>query len=91
MTTAMIVRSILEGLAVIAIFIGLLNEEKLIRWEDKMIRKLRRSRRSKKAQRAKAAAARRVRFSQPGDWMHKPNRPTRAACGRLYLSKNHAA
>lgn len=91
MTTAMIVRSILEGLAIIAVFIGLLNEDRLIRWENKVLRKLRKNAKNRKAQRTKnAVSAKNVQHPLSAGWMHKPNRPARAA-GRIYSFKNHAA
>ena len=33
--------TILEAMAVLAVFVGLLNEKKIIRWEDRMIEKVR--------------------------------------------------
>lgn len=33
--------TILEAMAVLAVFVGLLNEKKIIRWEDRMIGKVR--------------------------------------------------
>jgi len=35
-------RIALEALAVLALIVGLLNEKKIIRWEDRMIGKVRR-------------------------------------------------
>ncbi len=35
-------RTCAELLVIAIIFVGLLNEDKLIRWEDKIIRKIRR-------------------------------------------------
>ena len=38
----MFIRSTIELAIIAVIFVGLLNEDKLIRWEDKIIRKIRR-------------------------------------------------
>ena len=38
----MFIRSMIELAVVAAAFVGLLNEDKLIRWEDKIIEKIRR-------------------------------------------------
>lgn len=38
----MFIRSAIELAVIAVIFVGLLNEDKLIRWEDKIIRKIRR-------------------------------------------------
>ena len=37
----MILRTVLEAAAVLILFIALLNEKKIIRWEDRMIDKVR--------------------------------------------------
>ena len=37
-----IIRIVLEAAAVLILFVGLLNEKKIIRWEDRMIEKVRR-------------------------------------------------
>lgn len=37
-----IIRIVLEAAAVLILFVGLLNEKKIIRWEDRMIEKWRR-------------------------------------------------
>lgn len=98
MTTAMITRSILEILAVIAMITGLLNEEKLIRWEDKKLRKLRKQVRIRKALRHKQIIVTGEQYADSGkgqesvQWMHRPNRKTRTYKGhRLYTFENHAA
>lgn len=92
MSTATIVRSILEGLAIIAVFVGLLYEDRLIRWENKIIRKLRKSTKKRKNQHAKCAVHEQQFQPQiSADWMHKPNRPARANACRFYLFKKHAA
>ncbi len=38
----MFIQSAIELAIIAVIFVGLLNEDKLIRWEDKIIRKIRR-------------------------------------------------
>lgn len=94
MTAAMITRSILEIFAVIAIIIGLINEDKLIRWEDKKIRAMRKRIGARKARAAESAAAsnRRACTVESVQWMHRPNRTARTYKGcHIYTLENHAA
>lgn len=42
MSTAFAIRTIIELILIIAVIIGVLNEQKIIKWEDKMIKKIKR-------------------------------------------------
>lgn len=42
MSTAFTIRTIIELILIIAVIIGVLNEQKIIKWEDKMIKKIKR-------------------------------------------------
>lgn len=41
-STAFTIRTIIELILIIAVIIGVLNEQKIIKWEDKMIKKIKR-------------------------------------------------
>lgn len=42
MSTAFAIRTIIELILIIAVIIGVLNEQKIIKWEDKVIKKIKR-------------------------------------------------
>lgn len=42
MLTAYAIRTIIELILIIVVIIGVLNEQKIIKWEDKMIKKIKR-------------------------------------------------
>ena len=42
MSTTFTIRTIIELILIIAVIIGVLNEQKIIKWEDKMIKKIKR-------------------------------------------------
>lgn len=42
MSTAFAIRTIIELTLIIAVIIGVLNEQKIIKWEDKIIKKIKR-------------------------------------------------
>lgn len=95
MTAAMVARSVLEIFAVIAIFIGLINEEKLVRWEGRKIRALRKRIRAQKTHTQNGnvnLSTRRGCTEEPVQWMHRPNRVARTYKGcHIYTLENHAA
>lgn len=94
MTAAMITRTVLEILAVVAIFFGLLNEEKLVRWEQRKIRAVRRHMRARKTSGRKNMPlnSSRTCTAEPVQWMHRPNRMARTYKGcHIYTLENHAA
>lgn len=42
MSTAFAIRTIIELIAIVLVVVGVLNEQKIIKWEDKMIKKIKR-------------------------------------------------
>lgn len=42
MSTAFTIRTIIELIAIVLVIVGVLNEQKIIKWEDKMIKKIKR-------------------------------------------------
>lgn len=42
MSTAFAIRTIIEIIAIVLVIVGVLNEQKIIKWEDKMIKKIKR-------------------------------------------------
>lgn len=42
MSMAFAIRTIIELILIIAVIIGVLNEQKIIKWEDKIIKKIKR-------------------------------------------------
>lgn len=82
MNADFIIRTFFELAAVLAIFIGLLHEEKIVRWEAWIFRKIKRSFRKKK----RAVQIRRTQQPQTDVWMHQPNRSVRNANEQIYYN-----